>query len=72
MPNTFRLLPSAIFLAALCGCSTTSHETDAKVMEQQIQIIRERIDPHGVMDPIIRSGGRDQIEIALPRTAGTH
>jgi SecD/SecF fusion protein len=43
-------------------------ETDAQVMEEQIQIIRERIDPQGVIDPTIRSVGRDGIEIALPKT----
>jgi SecD/SecF fusion protein len=42
-------------------------ETDQEVMEEQIQIIRERIDPQGVIDPIIRSVGRDRIEISLPK-----
>jgi SecD/SecF fusion protein len=43
-------------------------ESDAEVMNEQIQIIRERIDPQGVLDPIIRSVGRDRIEISLPKT----
>jgi SecD/SecF fusion protein len=46
----------------------SAQETDAQVMEEQIQIIRERIDPQGVLDPIIRSVGRDRIEISLPKT----
>ena len=72
MSLTLKLLAGAFLMAAMCACSTTTPETDAKVMGQQIQIIRERIDPQGVIDPIIRSVGRDGIEIALPTTAGTH
>ena len=42
-------------------------ESDAEVMQQQVEIIRERIDPQGVKDPILRVVGSSSIEIALPK-----
>ena len=41
-------------------------ETDADVINQTIEIIRERVDPDGVYEPVIRRAGEDRIEIQLP------
>ena len=43
-----------------------SNETNAEVLQSQIGIIRNRVDPTGVLDPIIRSEGIDRIVIELP------
>jgi hypothetical protein len=41
-------------------------EADADVLNQTIEIIRERVDPDGVYEPVIRRAGEDRIEIQLP------
>lgn len=41
-------------------------ETDDEILNQSIAIIRTRVDPHGVTEPIIRRAGGTRIEIALP------
>ena len=42
------------------------NETDEEVISQTIEIIRERVDPDGVREPVIRRAGSDRIEIQLP------
>ena len=46
-------------------------ESDAQVLQQQIEIIRNRIDPQGVTEPILRPVGGESIEIALPKAIET-
>ena len=45
-------------------------ETNAEVLNQTISIIRERVDPTGVYEPVIRRSGEDLIEIQLPGIVG--
>jgi len=40
------------------------------VLDQMIQIIRNRVDPKGTIEPIIRRGGANRIVIELPGTLG--
>ncbi len=40
-----------------------------QVLEDTIAIIRDRVDPDGVREPIIRRAGEDRIEIQLPGSA---
>jgi SecD/SecF fusion protein len=47
----------------------TPQETDAQVMEDTIAICRNRVDPTGVLDPIIRKVGEDRIEFLIPGIA---
>jgi len=42
------------------------NESDGAILDQTIAIIRNRVDPHGVSEPIIRRAGGTRIEIALP------
>ena len=44
----------------------SASETDDDILNQSIAIIRTRIDPRGVSEPIIRRAGANRIEIALP------
>jgi len=46
-------------------------ETDDQILQQQIEIIRNRIDPTGVKEPILRKVGDDRIEISLPKEIET-
>src|SRR5687768_4529730 len=46
-------------------------ETDDEILQQQIEIIRNRIDPQGVKEPILRKVGRNRIEISLPKEIET-
>lgn len=46
-------------------------ESDDEILQQQIEIIRNRIDPQGVKDPILRKIGRNRIEISLPKEIET-
>lgn len=39
------------------------------LIEETIQIIRMRVDPDGVIDPVIRKAGEEQIEINIPGSA---
>ncbi len=47
-----------------------SSETDAEVIDGLLAVIRNRVDPEGVRDPIIRAVGTDRIVIELPGTLG--
>ena len=38
----------------------------AQLLEEQIEIMRERIDPSGITEPVIRSAGENRIEINIP------
>jgi len=49
----------------------SASETDEEILQQQIEIIRNRIDPQGVKEPILRKIGRDRIEISLPKEIET-
>jgi SecD/SecF fusion protein len=44
-------------------------ETDDAIVADTIAIFRNRIDPTGVLDPIIRNAGSNRIEIQLPGVA---
>jgi SecD/SecF fusion protein len=46
-------------------------ETDDEILQQQIEIIRNRIDPQGVKEPVLRKVGRNRIEISLPKEIET-
>ena len=46
------------------------NESNAQILEEMLQIIRTRVDPQGVREPIIRSIGDNQIVIELPGTLG--
>ncbi|HVS18244.1 MAG TPA: protein translocase subunit SecD [Planctomycetota bacterium] len=46
-------------------------ESDDQILQQQIEIIRNRIDPQGVKEPILRRVGRNRIEISLPKEIET-
>ena len=49
--------------------SIGTDENPADVLNQTIDIIAKRVDPNGVLEPIIRSQGSDRIVIELPGTA---
>ncbi len=49
----------------------TAQETDAEVLQQQIEIYRSRIDPQGIIEPIVRQAGENRVEIALPKQVET-
>lgn len=49
----------------------TAGETDEEILQQQIEIIRNRIDPQGVKEPVLRGVGRNRIEISLPKEIET-
>ncbi len=44
-------------------------ESPAQILQQQIDIFRERLDPDGTKEAVIRPLGIDRIEIAVPSTA---
>lgn len=44
----------------------SASETDEEILDQTIAIIRTRVDPRGVSEPVIRRAGANRIEIALP------
>ena len=46
-------------------------ESKDMVIDQTIRIIRNRIDPKGVLEPIIRRGGENRIIVELPGTLGS-
>ena len=47
----------------------SADESDAAILADTIAIFRNRIDPTGVIDPIIRNAGGNRIEIQLPGVA---
>ncbi|HED65997.1 MAG TPA: protein translocase subunit SecD [Planctomycetes bacterium] len=65
-----RLVYSVDFDAAYADGRLDRSENEVQVLEQIIQIIRNRVDPDGLLEPIIRAGGRDRIIIELPGTLG--
>ncbi len=49
----------------------SAQETDVEVLQQQIEIIRSRIDPQGITEPVVRKAGENRIEILLPKQVET-
>jgi SecD/SecF fusion protein len=65
-----RLVYSVDFEEAIRDGRIDSSEDPGQVLDQIIQIIRNRVDPDGLLEPIIRRGGSDRIIIELPGTLG--
>ena len=63
-----RLVYGLDFEAARASGAISPEETDAEVLSETIEIIRNRVDPDGVLEPVIRRAGSDRIEIQLPGT----
>ena len=49
----------------------SAQESDVDILAQTIDIFRKRVDPTGVLDPVIRSQGSDRIVVELPGTLGS-
>lgn len=47
----------------------SAEESPAQILQQEIDTIRERLDPDGTKEAMIRPLGADRIEIAVPSTA---
>ena len=60
-----RLVYSLDFSAAIAEGRISPDENEQELMQQTMRIIRNRIDPNGVLEPIIRQEG-DNIVIELP------
>ena len=65
-----RLVYSVDFDAARKDERIGPGEDEDLVLDQMIQIIRNRIDPRGTIEPSIRRGGGNRIVIELPGTLG--
>ena len=65
-----RLVYSVDFEEAIDIGTVDPNEDRALLLDQMIQIIRNRIDPRGTTEPIIRRGGSNRIVIELPGTLG--
>ena len=61
-----RLVYSFDFEQARADGVLQTEETDAEVLQDQIGIINNRVDPDGVLNPVIRSEGTNRIVIELP------
>ena len=57
------------FEAARASGQLTGAENQAQLLEDTKEIIRQRIDPKGIYEPIIRGLGADRIEVAVPAQA---
>ncbi len=65
-----RLVYSVNFDEAYKDGTLSRNEDPSQVLDQMIQIIRNRVDPKGVLEPIIRRSGENRIIIELPGTLG--
>jgi SecD/SecF fusion protein len=65
-----RLVYSVNFEQAYTDGTLSRDEDTSQVLDQMIQIIRDRVDPKGVLEPIIRRSGSNRIIIELPGTLG--
>ena len=65
-----RLVYSVDFEQAYADGRLDRSENEDQVLNQIIQIIRNRVDPDGLLEPIIRRGGANRIIIELPGTLG--
>ena len=54
---------------AIASGQISAQEDRDQLLEDTIAIIRNRVDPSGVLDPIIRRIGKDRIEIVIPGIA---
>jgi SecD/SecF fusion protein len=66
-----RLLYKLNFDEALQSGAIGAEEDLNQVLDDTISIIRKRVDPEGVREPIIRRAGTDRIEIQLPGSVDT-
>lgn len=57
------------FEAARQSGAIGADESQAQILDQQIAIIRERLDPDGTKEAVIRPLGADRIEVAVPAAA---
>ncbi|MCK6448055.1 MAG: protein translocase subunit SecD [Planctomycetes bacterium] len=57
------------FELAKANNQITGNEDPNELVEESIAIIRSRVDPNGVVEPVIRKLGTDRIEIQIPGTA---
>lgn len=57
------------FEAARASGAIGADESQAQILDQQIAIIRERLDPDGTKEAVIRPLGTDRIEVAVPAAA---
>jgi hypothetical protein len=64
-----RLVYGLDFEEAKAAGSVSGNQSQGQVLEDTIAIIRARVDPNGVREPVIRSIGTNRIEIQLPSTA---
>ena len=65
-----RLVYSVDFEQAYEDGRLSRDENPDVVLDQMIQIIRNRVDPTGLLEPIIRRGSGGRIVIELPGTLG--
>jgi len=65
-----RLVYSVDFKEAIADGRIARNEDQGQVLNQMITIIRNRVDPTGTLEAIIRSGGGNRIIIELPGTLG--
>jgi len=65
-----RLLYRLDFEEAKATGAIAAEEDSAQVLQDTIAIIRDRVDPEGVREPVIRRAGTDRIEIQLPGSVG--
>jgi len=54
------------FEEAIKSGAISAQEEPAQIIDQQIAIIRERLDPDGTKEAVIRPLGTDRIEVAVP------
>ncbi|MCE9592780.1 MAG: protein translocase subunit SecD [Planctomycetes bacterium] len=64
-----RLVYRLDFESAKANGQITGNEDKKQLVEESIAIIRTRVDPDGLREPIIRALGTDRIEIQLPGSA---
>ena len=60
-----RLVYSLDFTAAIAEGRISADESEQELIQQTMRIVRNRIDPSGVLEPIIRQEG-DNIAIEIP------
>ena len=65
-----RLVYSFDFEQAIDEGSISRNENQGEILRQTIEIIRNRVDPTGTLDAIIRAEGEDSIVIELPGKLG--
>ncbi len=65
-----RLVYRFDFDAAIARGDLDANEDRAAVLAETVAITRNRVDPTGTLEPVIRTEGKDRMVIELPGTAG--